>query len=209
MARDDEKPQRTIDLPEYWIGRAPVTNREYKRFLDANPGHRVPSRPEEWAKPYNWDEKSRIYPPDKADHPVVLVSWDDAKAFCDWAGLALPAEEQWEKAARGTDGRLWPWGDETPTAGHCNFNADVGGTTPVGRYSPKGDSPYGCVDMAGNVWEWSASWYDQTQRGRVLRGGSWYYLQRGARVSIRDLNTPDLAYLNIGFRPVAPVVSGS
>ena len=146
MAFDDEKPQRTVNLPEYWISRSPITNVQYKRFLDANPGHRVPSRPEDWARPYNWDNVGRVYPLDKADHPVVLVSWDDAKAFCDWAGLALPTEEQWEKAARGTDGRIWPWGNEPPTTEHCNFGGNVGGTTPVGKYSPTGDSPYGCVD---------------------------------------------------------------
>jgi formylglycine-generating enzyme required for sulfatase activity len=172
MARDNEKPQRTVDLPEFWIGRYPVTNKEYKRFLDANPSHHVPFVDVDWAKPYNWDEQRRTYPADKTDHPVVLVSWDDAKAFCDWAGLALPTEEQWEKTARGTDGRIWPWGDETPTTDHCNFDDNVGDTTPVGKYSPKGDSPYGCADMAGNVWEWTGSWYTKDST-RALRGGSW------------------------------------
>ena len=178
----------------------PVTNAQYKRFLDANPNHRVP---------LNWDTMSRDYSANKADHPVIQVSWQDTKAFCDWAGLALPTEEQWEKAARGTDGRIWPWGNEPPTAEHCNFNANVGDTTPVGQYSPKGDSPYGCADMAGNVWEWTASWYDRTLGGRVLRGGSWYYNQELVRVSIRVNYTPNLADYNIGFRPVVPVVSGS
>ena len=200
LAHDNEKPKRIIDLPEYWIGLMPVTNAQYKRFLDANPNHRVP---------LNWDTMSRDYSANKADHPVIQVSWQDTKAFCDWAGLALPTEEQWEKAARGTDGRIWPWGNEPPTAEHCNFNANVGDTTPVGQYSPKGDSPYGCADMAGNVWEWTASWYDRTLGGRVLRGGSWYYNQELVRVSIRVNYTPNLADYNIGFRPVVPVVSGS
>jgi formylglycine-generating enzyme required for sulfatase activity len=105
---------------------------------------------------------------------VVQVSWDDAKAFCDWAGLVLPSEEQWEKAARGADGRRWPWGNEPPTDRHCNFNMNVKDTTPVGRYSPLGDSPFGCADMAGNVWEWTGSWFDTQQTRRVVRGGSWY-----------------------------------
>ena len=122
--------------------------------------------------------------------------------------MALPAEEQWEKAARGTDGRLWPWGNEPPTAEHCNFNANVFDTTPVGRYSPQGDSPYGCVDMAGNILEWTESWFDLTQGGRVLRGGSWNYNEGVARVSIRNNNSPGNANDEIGFRPVAPVVSG-
>ena len=88
------------------------------------------------------------------NHPVVYVSWNDAQSFCEWAGLFLPTEQQWEKAARGTDGRMYPWGKDPPTTDLCNFNSNVGDTTPVGRYSPQGDSPYGIVDMAGNVWEW-------------------------------------------------------
>ncbi len=94
--------------------------------------------------------------PDKADHPVVTVSWHDAQAFCKWAGVLLPTEAEWEKAARGTDGRMWPWGNDKPTKDHCNFNGNVGDTTPAGSY-PKGVSPYGCLDMAGNVWEWTSS----------------------------------------------------
>ena len=221
LAWIDEKPQRTVNLPEYWIGRAPVTNDQFARFVQAT-GHRTTA--EIKGKSYGWtgskwdwiagaDWRHPRGPESsiegKDDHPVVQVSWEDAKAFCDWAGLALPAEEQWEKAARGTDGRIWPWGNEPPTAEHCNFNANVGDTTPVGRYSPQGDSPYGCVDMAGNVWEWTASWYDQSQRRRVLRGGSWFNLQRSARVSFRNLDSPVFAYGDLGIRPVAPVVSGS
>jgi formylglycine-generating enzyme required for sulfatase activity len=140
----------------------------------------------------------------------VQVSWDDAKAFCDWAGLALPMEQQWEKAARGAkDGRLWPWGNEEPTDRHCNFNRHVGDTTPVGRYSPIGDSPYGCADMAGNVWEWTASWYDKEQTSRVRRGGSWSVDQGFARVSLRISSSPDDAFNGRGFRVAAPVDSGS
>jgi hypothetical protein len=203
----DEK--KTLELSEYWIGRAPVTNAQYKRFLDANPKHRVPFRNEDWAQPYNWDQTRRTYPGDKADHPVVLVSWDDAKAFCDWAGLVLPSEQEWEKAARGTDGRIYPWGSEW-VDGRCNTSeAGIGGTTPVGRYSPQGDSPYGCADLSGNVWEWTGSWYNKEQVARVLRGGSWSLNQRGARVALRNYLWPDYAYGNVGFRVAAPVVSGS
>jgi formylglycine-generating enzyme required for sulfatase activity len=90
------------------------------------------------------------------DHPV-RVSWHDAVAYATWAGKRLPSEEEWEKAARGTDGRKYPWGDEEPTPDLCNFGKNEGGTTPVGKYSPQGDSPYGCADMAGNVWEWTSS----------------------------------------------------
>ena len=203
---DDKKP---LELPEFWIGRYPVTNIQYKRFLDANPAYSVPFYDADWAKPYNWDKKTRAYPADKADHPVVIVSWNDAKAFCDWAGLRLPTEQEWEKAARGDkDGRIYPWGDDW-VDGRCNTSeAGVDGTTRVGQYSPQSDSPYGCADMAGNVWEWTASWYSEKQSGRVLRGGSWLVNQRDARVSIRDYLTPDFAFFNIGFRAAAPVDSG-
>jgi formylglycine-generating enzyme required for sulfatase activity len=202
------KDLRKIELPEFWIGRYPVTNAQYKRFLDANPRHRVPYYDVDWAKPFNWDQKRRAYPSNKADHPVLLVSWDNAKAFCDWAGLALPTEEQWEKAARGTNGRDWPWGNEWAENRANSSEAGIRGTTPVGKYSPQGDSPYGCADMAGNVWEWTDSWYDDSRRGRVLRGGSWFYDLRFARVSIRLNYTPGNAIFNIGFRVAAPVDSG-
>jgi formylglycine-generating enzyme required for sulfatase activity len=153
----------TCTLPEFWISRTPVTNMQYKRFLDTNPTHEVPE---------NWDSEQRTFPADKADHPVMLMNWDDVRDFCKWAGLRLPTEEEWEKAARGTDGRAYPWGNTLPTGALCNFDQQIGDTTPVGRYSPQGNSPYGCVDMAGNVWEWTASWYDKEYKYRVLRGGS-------------------------------------
>jgi len=202
--------QETMELPEYWIGRYPVTNAQYKRFLDANPTYSVPFRDTNWAKPYNWDKNTRTYPTDKADHPVVLVSWNDAKAFCDWAGLRLPTEQEWEKAARGDkDGRIYPWGDDW-IDGRCNTSeAGAGGTTRVGQYSPQGDSPYGCEDMAGNVWEWTASWYDQRPGGRVMRGGSWSRDRRLARLSTRSDYSPGRADVRLGFRPVALVDSGS
>jgi formylglycine-generating enzyme required for sulfatase activity len=200
--------QKTIDLPEFWIGRCPVTNAQYKHFLDANPQHRIPYYDADWAKPYNWDQKSRTYPVGKADHPVVIVSWNDAQAFCHWAELILPTEEQWEKAARETDGRKWPWGDAWAANRANTSEAGVGGTTPVGKYSPQGDSPYGCADMAGNVWEWMGSWYDEKQTYRVLRGGSWNNDQSLARVSIRIYPTPAIANLDLGLRVAAPTGSG-
>ncbi len=98
---------------------------------------------------------------------MSCVSWDDAVAFCSWLTQAssrdirLPTEAQWEKAARGTNGNLYPWGNQPPDDVRCNFNMNVGDTTPIGTYSPDGDSPYGCADMAGNVWEWCADWLDE------------------------------------------------
>jgi len=156
------KETHIIEKP-YLIGKYPVTNAQYKRFLDANPKYRVPK---------HWGKKTRTYPEGKDDHPVVYVSWDDAQAFCKWAHCRLPTKEEWEKAARGTDGRKYPWGDQAPDETLCNFNNNVGDTTPVGQYSPQGDSPYGCVDMAGNVWEWVATEYGWLL-GHALRGGSW------------------------------------
>ena len=217
MARANEKPQRTVNLPEYWIGRAPVTNAQFAGFVKAT-GHRTTVEIKgqgrgwtgskwDWIAGADWRHprgpESSIA--GKDDHPVVQVSWDDAKAFCDWAGLALPAEEQWEKAARGADGRIWPWGNESPTAEHCNFNANVGDTTPIGQYSPKGDSPYGCVDMAGNVWEWMGSWYAENET-RALRGGSWDYYDRLTRAAYRSLDDPLSGSRDVGFR-VAELLS--
>jgi formylglycine-generating enzyme required for sulfatase activity len=192
----DKKEKKS--LPEFWIDKTPVTNAEYKRFLEANPKHPIPQVNQDWAKPYNWDTKNRTYPKDKADHPVVLVSWHDAVAYADWAGKRLPSEEEWEKAARGPNGRQYPWGDQPPTIELCNFNQNEQGTTPVGKYSPAGDSPYGCVDLAGNVWEWTNSDYDKERK--VLRGGSWNYDEDYVRSAHRNDSQPDNRFNNVGCR---------
>ena len=199
-----------MNLPEFWMSKTPVTQAVYQRFIAANPKHDVPFREEGWAKPYNWDKQRRTFPADKAEHPVVLVSWYDAVAFCEWAGLALPTEEQWEKAARGTDGRTYPWGNNEPTDKLCNFNKNVGGTTSVGDYSPQGDSPYGCVDMSGNVWEWCLNKFrtpqvtaiDQSGDPRVVRGCSWDDNQDFARAAVRFHDHPFNRYYVAGCRLV-------
>lgn len=188
------------NLPAFQIMRAPVTQAQYQAFIDANPNHPVPYAA--WGGSYNWDKATRRHPADKSNHPVVLVSWDDAQAYCKWAGVRLPTEEEWEKAAWGPstssgDGREYPWGNEKPKT-RCNFNGNEGGTTPVGKYSPKGDSPYGCADMAGNVWEWTASKFDANNY--VLRGGSWRDLDRNVRAALRDWNEPGNVNNNLGFR---------
>lgn len=202
---DTDKKRR--NLLGYWISKTPVTNVVYKRFLDANPKYRVPFIEIDWAQPYNWDEKKRSFPADKANHPVVLVSWEDAMAFAEWSGMALPTEDQWEKAARGKDGREYPWGAWQEGCANT-MEAGVGETTAVGRYSPQGDSPYGCVDMSGNVWEWTAS--EHERGGQVLRGGSWLSKRDYVLVSVR-LRFKTLYFDHyIGFRLVAaPIVSSS
>jgi formylglycine-generating enzyme required for sulfatase activity len=213
LAHDNEKPQQTVELPEYWIGRTPVTNAQFAAFVQLTfyrtTAEKLGSalawagsswdivRGADWRHPNGPDSDIR----GKANHPVVQVSWDDALAFCEWAGLQLPTEQAWEKAARGTDGRTWPWGDDRPTADHGNFNNNIRHTTPVGDYSPRGDSPYGCVDMAGNVWEWTASWY-QEGTARAVRGGAWYDDDRTTRAAYRELSLALNGDGGIGFRVV-------
>jgi formylglycine-generating enzyme required for sulfatase activity len=165
------------ELPEFWMDRTPVTNAEYKRFLDAHPGHAVPFAKEDWAQQYSWDRQARSFPSGRDEHPAVLVTRQDAVAYAEWAGARLPTEEEWEKAARGVDGRKYPWGDWDNE--RCNTaEAGVLDTTPVGQYSPHGDSVYGCADMSGNVWEWTATKEDDL--GWVVRGGS--FINDGLRL---------------------------
>jgi len=174
-------------LPGFWIDRTPVTNAEYAQFVAAT-GRKGPR---------HW--KGSSAPEAIADHPVTYVSWHDAVAYAEWAGKRLPTEQEWEKAARGTDGRTYPWGDQGPTPELCHFFGDhEGGTTLVGKYSPQGDSPYGGVDMAGNVWEWTDSDYDS--RGKVLRGGSWINEASFVRCAYRHWWSPDGTLGNVGFR---------
>ena len=212
-ARDNERPQHQVHLDAFYIGRYPVTQAQYARFVQQM-GHRVPFYETDWTKPYSWDLGEKTPPPGRLDHPVVLVNWDDAVAFCRWAGLRLPSEAEWEKAARGTDGRIYPWGNTWDPALCNSHEGKKGETTPVGAYSTGGDSPYGCADMAGNAWEWCADRYDESYYAsspgrnppgpeagdtRVLRGGSWNYVSGYQRAAHRNSNYPDFRdYL--GFR---------
>ena len=182
----DEKTR--ISLPEFWMDKAPVTNAEYARFVTTA----------KYSAPTHWNGQQP--PKDLIDHPVVNVSWDDAMAYAKWASKRLPTEQEWEKAARGIDGRPYPWGEKRPTDKLCNFDLNVRITTPVGKYSPQGDSPYGCVDMAGNVWEWTASAYDITSK--VLRGGSLSDDDGAVHSAYRRNSPPIYRNTNFGFRCV-------
>ncbi len=194
----DEQPQYTIYLDSYQIGKYEVTNEQYAQCVRASV----------------CASSSRYLEPDFAQHPVVYVSWDDADTFCQWTGGRLPTEAEWEKAARGANGRGFPWGNEAPDETLLNFNGNVGDTTEVGKY-PKGVSPYGALDMAGNVSEWVYDWYDPSYYSnspsknpggpesgdiRVLRGGAWSYGSSLARSADRDRNYPGVRSVNFGFR---------
>lgn len=205
----------------FFIGKYPVTNREYKEFIDTT-GHAVPFGDWDSARPYNWDSRKRTYPASRDDHPVVLVSWHDARDYCNWLRektgkpYRLPTEAEWEKAARGVDGRTYPWGNEFDKD-RCNTSeSGIGITTRVGHYSPKGGSPYGACDMAGNIWEWCSSliWdypYNpddgredlEAEGRRVLRGGSWNIGQDYARCAYRLRYYPGSRDYDFGFRVAA------
>ncbi len=137
---EQNRPQHRVDLPAYSIDKYPTTNIQYARFI-ADKGYRPP---------LNWVDGA--IPPEMETHPVVMVSWYDASNYCSWAGKRLPSEAEWEKAARGSDGRRWPWGEHMD-ASRLNTYYSVGSTTDVRAY-PQGASPYGVMDMAGNVFEW-------------------------------------------------------
>jgi serine/threonine protein kinase len=181
--------KHTLFLPAFQIARYPVTNLQYRYFLLANPQHPAPA---------HWKERS--FPARKALHPVVGVSYHDALAFCNWLGCRLPTDQEWEKAARGTDGRSYPWGEEWQDGRYCNhWGAMSSGTTPVDRY-PEGRSPYDVWDMAGNVWEWTSSEY-QSPLMRQLCGGSWRsFSQFAVRATQRDWMLLEEGREDLGFR---------
>ncbi len=211
QANSREKPRHRLHLPGYRMAITPVTNAQYALYVLAT-GARPP---EHW----NGDL------PEKGleSHPLMRVLWHEALAYCRWLSektgkaVTLPSEAEWEKAARGTDGHIYPWGNEFDPA-HCNtLSAGVGITTPVGMY-PTGASPYGCLDMSGNVWEWTSSLpkeypYEpkdgredaQSGGSRVLRGGSYHCDARLARCACRDYSGPvdRLSYYDLGFRVIA------
>ena len=195
-ASGDEQPQHRLSLPEFYIGKVPVTNAQYAGFVQATRR----KAPEGW--------RNEAFPAGKAEHPVVNVTWRDAVDYCRWLSEAmrrsfrLPSEAEWEKAARGSDGRIYPWGSQAPDEKRCNFGMKIGDTTPVGNYAD-GSSPCGALDMAGNVWEWMSSAYKPypydpndgredpgSGAARVVRGGSYVTDVWDVRCASRDYGYP-------------------
>jgi toxoflavin biosynthesis protein ToxD len=201
-----EQPFHLLDLPAFEIGRFPVTNQEYYEFV-WDSGYRAPR---------GW--MGLHFPSGLDTHPVVMVSRKDALAYIEWLNkrlkttFRLPNEAEWEKASRGDDGRIYPWGDEFDPW-RCNtVESGKNATTPVGNYSPGGDSTYGVADMIGNVWEWTTNQlipypFDpladpaQSSDSRiVVRGGAWYYSQKLARCACREGVMVDYVSTSLGFR---------
>lgn len=199
--QNEETIMRAIYLDKYYIGKYEVTVGQYKKYCN-DVGKTMPVQPE-------WNKRD--------NYPVVYVRWNDAKAYCDWAGLRLPTEAEWEKAARGTDGRKYPWGNKWNSS-KCNSEEqgdNYTNTSPVGSF-PSGVSPYGAYDMFGNVWEWCNNWYGRDYYGssptsnptgpssgssRVLRGGGWYNGGFSCRYCIRFSDPPYHCDYASGFRP--------
>ena len=191
---EEDNPQRTVYVADFLIDVYPVTNQDFKLFLDAS-GY-TPENDEYFLD--HWADG--MYPPEKADHPVVHVNWYDAMAYARWADKRLPTEEEWEKAARGTDARMYPWGNGFEPE-RCNTSeSGANDTTPVNKHD-NGESPYGCYDMAGNVWEWTASSFSSGQQvTRFLRGGSWLDFEDLAKCAFRFSLNPSLCFNFYGFR---------
>jgi len=209
-----------VDLERYQIGRYPVTVEEYKHFVE-DEGY---TNQQWWSaggfgqkKPGSWNEQV-LHP----NRPVVEVSWYEAAAYCAWLSdrlrreVRLPTEAEWERAARGTAGRKYPWGKEGPDSERANWRRNVGHTTPVGLY-PRGATPEGIEDLAGNVWEWVADWYGKYEKApannpkgptsrasRVVRGGG---TRSDARAAYRLSGNPGFRNDFLGFRVVGGVPS--
>lgn len=203
-----EEPEHTVYLDAFWIYRTEVTNAMYQQCVKA----------QACPKPM-WNHsntRSEYYDdPSYVDYPVIYVSWVHATAYCKWAGGRLPTEAEWEKASRGMDGRLFPWGDASPSSQQANFrDSGYRDTVSVGTY-PDNISPYGALDMAGNVWEWTFDWFqsayynvspNENPRGpatgstRVMRGGSWHNTADGVRTVARASIKPEDTFNTLGVR---------
>jgi len=203
-----ENPAHDVFLEAFYISKYLITNAECRLFVQ-DTDHPLPK----------W--RDGVMPPALEKHPVVSISWHGAMTYCEWLSrvsgqlVRLPTEAEWEKAARGTDARKYPWGSEWDRTKCNTLESGIEAPTPIGFYSPRGDSPYGCVDMTGNVWEWTLSeWKSypyQADDGRnnpdgdaarVVRGGSWDSGQRGARCASRLPAQHNHRFGDVGFRVV-------
>ena len=188
----DEQPEHTVALDAFWIDKTEITNRSYGLCVQASACKPPSRRTSNGIDDYYGNAQYE-------DYPVIFVSWTDAQSYCTWAGQRLPTEAEWEKAARGTDGRLYPWGNTPPDKNLANFDDNIWDVVAAGSY-PAGASPYGALDMAGNVWEWTADWFGsdyysqsptqnptgpETGTKRVLRGGSWNFDAPGSRTIVQ------------------------
>jgi formylglycine-generating enzyme required for sulfatase activity len=205
-----ETPRHRVWSDAFYMDIYEVTLGEYKMFVEQTNHRRLP----DWVAEYAPSER----------HPVIGVAWEDADAYCQWANKQLPTEAQWEKAARGEDGRQYPWGNQAVSGEYANYLQSSGiqqhtrgwYTKPVGSYE-SGKSPYGIYDLAGNVWEWTQDWYDRdyyikspahnpindhATQHRVVRGGSWDSSPVFLRASYRSWRTPESWNDFIGFRCV-------
>ena len=215
---DRASPIHTVTLDDYYFDQYEVTNAQYAAFLNEQgnqsegdePWHRVSlNRERIHERGGSWQIESGY-----GNYPVMVVSWYGAQSYCAWRGDRLPTEAEWEKAARGDDGREYPWGNESPSESLLNSDFTEGDIVPVGSY-PDGASPYGVYDMAGNVWEWVADWHDADFYGnspdanpsgpslgelKVLRGGAWPSVSSNVRSAYRSGGRPLYAVNEIGFR---------
>jgi formylglycine-generating enzyme required for sulfatase activity len=217
-----EKPYHKVYLDEYWIGKTPVTVAEFARFVEQC-GYHTTAENKKSERTWRTPKGRGSHLVGKERHPVTQVSWEDAMEYCQWLNrvsgrwYGLPSEAQWEKAARGNDSRIYPWGNAAPDKSRCNIDLWFEDTTPVGTFSPVGDSPYGCVDMAGNIWEWCSDWWSETYyrvsparnplgpesgKHHSVRGGSWGNSHWYARCTYRDWNSRDYFGYYLGFRVV-------
>lgn len=199
---EDERPPHAVFVDGFEIDKLEVTNQEFERFVWET-GYVTSA---EKAGETSW----RYYAKDKPSHPVVKVSWNDAGAYCAWAGKRLPSEAEWEKAARGTDARAYPWGNQWDAARANAKEAGYRRTTAVGSF-PAGASPYGVMDMAGNVAEWTTDWFKAYagsdfaspyfgEKYRVIRGGGWFSDKQLVRTTERSCSGVELANDDVGFR---------
>ena len=200
---EDERPAHVVFVGAFEIDMFEVTNEEFARFVEET-DYVTDAEKEGDSMPW------RVYAEGKPKHPVVKVSWNDAKAYCEWVGKRLPTEAEWEKAARGTDARIYPWGNEWDVAKANTKEAGYRGTIIVGSL-PDGASPYGVMDMAGNVAEWTADWFKAYpgsgyqspyfgEKYRVIRGGGWFSDEKLVRTTERSASSVTLANDDVGFR---------